>query len=303
MTKKLFLCLVVAFLCIAIIPDVLLAQANVSQKKIGVLRLKNDTHFNQFGQTAADVLTADLVKLKSCTVIERGELDRVFAEQLLGAQGFLDPATISDLGGILGLDYLLMGTVSGGVTTTGGYYEYNKKKQQKVWIAESHKNTIHLILRLVDVKNGQIVWSEQKSVTNYNNDINASLEEAAYDSIRTIYKFIPLQGYVLKAEGNKYFIDLGTDDNIVVNDTLVVTGTSDGIRHPVTGELIMMKKNIGILQVTEVYENMCTAVAKLNRDGAQEIYGKISDGDSVTRELRRKPRGFLGLGWSGRHEF
>jgi len=303
MIKKLLLCLLVVFFSMTTMPNVLLANDGISQKKIGVLRLKNDTNVNHFGQTAADVLTADLAKLKSCSVIERGELDRVFAEQRLGAQGFLDPETVSDLGGILGLDYLLMGTVSGGITTKEGHPEYNKKKQRREWVAESSQNTVNLILKLVDVKNGQIVWSEQKSVTNYNNDINTSLEEAAYDSIRAIYKFIPIQGYVLKGEGNRYFIDLGTDNNIAVNDILVVNGTSDAIRHPITGELIFMKKNIGVLRVKEISKNMCIAVPKLREDGTPELNGKVNDGDSVTRELRKKGKGFLGLGWSGKHEF
>lgn len=302
MTKRLLLCLLIVCFCMAIVPNTLLANDSISQKKIGVLRLKNDTRFYNFGQTAADVLTADLVKLKSCIVIERGELDKVFAEQRLGAQGFLDPETVTDLGGILGLDYLLMGTVSGGITTKEGHYVYNKKRERSEWVSASHKNTVNLILKMVDVKNGQIVWSEQKSVTNYNNDINASLEEAAYDAIRTIYKFIPLQGYVLKVEGNKYFIDLGTADNIAVNDILAVNGTSDAISHPVTGELIIMKKNIGFLRVTDVSEKMCIAVPK-EKDGTRELYGAVNSGDIVTRELRKKPKGFLGLGWSGKHEF
>jgi len=286
-----------------IIPNVLLANANISPKKIGVMRLKNDTNLYHFGQTAADSLTADLVKLKSCSVIERSELDRVIAERSLNTLGFFDSETVSDIGGILGLDYLLMGTVSGGITTEAGHSEYNKRKKQKVWVGASSRNTVNLILRLVDVKNGQIVWSEHKTVTNYNNDINASLEEAAYDSIRTIYKFIPLQGYVLKAEGNKYFIDLGTDNNIVVNDTLVVNGTSDVIMHPVTGQLISMEKNIGFLKVTEVFENLCIALPRVSKNGTEELYSTVNDGDVVTRELRKKGRGFLGIGWSGKHEF
>ncbi|WP_378955667.1 CsgG/HfaB family protein [Pelosinus sp. sgz500959] len=303
MTKRVFLYLLVICFSMTIIPNVIFANGSISQKKIGVLRLKNDTSFRHFGQTAADVLTADLVKLKSCSVVERGELDRVFDEQRLGAQGYLDPATVSDLGGILGLDYLLMGTVSGNVTTEKGHYDYNKKKNKDVWIKGNSKNTVSLILRLVDVKTGQIVWSDQKSITNYNDDMNASLEEAAYDSIRTIYKFIPVQGYVLKAEGRNYFIDLGTVNNIAVNDTLVVNSTSDTILHPVTGELIVMKKNIGFLTVTEVFEKMCIAVPRLKDDGTQELYGKVNDGDSVTRELHKKTRGFLGIGWSGKHDF
>ena len=141
MIKKIFSCLLVFCMCMTIIPNLLFANATISQKKIGVLRFKNDTNLNHFGQTAADYLTADLVKLKSCSVIERSQLDRVIAERNLNVQGFFDPETVSDIGGILGLDYLLMGTVSGGISTEAGHSEYNKRKKQKVWVGVSSRNT------------------------------------------------------------------------------------------------------------------------------------------------------------------
>ena len=154
----------------------------------------------------------------------------------------------------------------------------------------------------MDVKNGHIAWSDQSAITNYNEDINTALSEAAYDSVRKIYKFIPLQGYVLKAEGSQYIIDLGKQDNISNGDILEVNGTGSAMRHPVTGELIVLKRNIGELEVIEVLDDLCVAKLKMKDDG-KDLRSSIQPGDTVTKKLRKKPKGLLGLGWSGKHVF
>lgn len=278
------------------------SAGSISTKRIGVLPLKNDSSFRQFGVSAAEMITADLVNLRTCAVVERSELARVFQEQMLSAQGLVDEATATELGGILGLDYLLLGTVDGSIIKEPGHYSYNKKKQRNEWIEGTAKSSVALTLKLVDVKTGQIAWSDQSAITNYNEDINTALSEAAYDSVRKIYKFIPLQGYVIKVEGSQYIVDLGAQDNVAAGDVLEVNGISSAMRHPVTGEMIVVKRNIGELEVVEVMDNLC--VAKLNtKNEGKELKGLIQSGDMVTKKLRKKTRGFLGLGWSGKHIF
>lgn len=293
--------IILCFVFITLFSSVASAGANTA-KKIGVLPFKNDSNFNQFGVTAAEMITADLVNLKSCTVVERSELSRVFEEQKRSAQGFIDEATATELGGILGLDYLLLGSVNGSISKEPGHYYYDKKHQRNEWVEGTTTSSVTLTLKLVNVKNGQIAWSDQTAVTNYDEDISKALSEAAYDSVRKIYKFIPLQGYVLKVESGQYIIDLGTNNNVSNGDIFEVNGTSNAMRHPVTGELIVMKRNIGELEVIEVLDTMCVAKLK-TKDEDKQVRGYIQPGDVVTKKLRKKPRGFLGLGWSGKHVF
>lgn len=285
---------------LALFANVALANTKTNIK-IGVLPLKNDSRIHQLGVMAAEMLTADLVKLKSCTVVERNELSRVFQEQKLGAQGLLDETTVTELGGILGLDYLLLGSVDGNIDREPGHYYYDKKKQRNVWMEGTTKCSVSLTLKLVNVKNGHIVWSDQSTITNYNDDINAALSEAAYDSIRKIYKFVPLQGYVIKVQGSQYYIDLGTNHNVGKGDTFEVNTASNAMKHPVTGELIVIKRNVGELEVVEVMDTLC--IAKLKDKDDKNLRNSIQAGDVVTKKLRKKPKGFLGLGWSGKHEF
>lgn len=289
---------ILACLLLLVISSTVLAS---SEKKIGVLTLKNDSNYSQFGSIAAETITADLSKLKSCIVVERNELSSVFAEQSFGAKGYIDEASVTELGGILGLNYLLMGSVDGDLVKEAGHYSYNKKHNRNEWVDGSSKSTVVLTLKLIDVQNGQIVWSEQTAVTNYDDNINNALAEAAYDSVRKIYKFIPLQGYIIKSEADQYVIDLGSNHNVTVGDIFEVNSANSTIRHPVTGQLIVMKKSAGELEVTEVFDSIC--VAKVKDSGDAKGRKDIQPGDAVVKKLKKKSRGFLGLGWSGKHDF
>lgn len=303
--------MVLVCIIIVVSSNAALAAANTT-KKIGVLTLNNNSSFHNLGVMAADMLTADLIKLKSCTIVERSELSRVFEEQAMGARGFLDEATVTKLGGILGLDYLVMGTVDGILKEEPGHYyyydKYDKKikqtRKEKRWVDSKFNTSANLTIKIVDVKNGQIVWSGQTSGDSSDKSISGAVTEAAYNLVREIYHFIPIQGYVIKVEGDKYTIDLGAKHNMAKRDKLVVTGAGEAIQHPVTGQLIVIQKDIAELEVVEIFDTICVAKRKdkdSDKDPQLQKYVKV--GDTVTRQLRKKPSGFLGLGWSGKHDF
>lgn len=291
--RKSWVVIMLTGLLLTMLSSVILASP---AKKIGVLTLKNSTQYRQFGAVAANAITADLLRLKSCIVVERSELSRVFAEQNLEIKGYIDEASITELGGILGLDYLLTGSVEGNFVKERGHYYYDKKRKREQWVEGSKKSTVAITLKLIDVHNGQVVWSDRSSVTRYDDDMNGALTEAAYDSVRKLYQFIPLQGYVIKSEAGQYVIDLGTNHNVTVGDIFDVTSNRNTTVHPVTGELIVMQKKAGELVVTEVFDSICVAKPK---DWAADI----QPSDTVVKRLKKKPRGFMGLGWSGKHVF
>lgn len=58
----------------------------------------------------ADMLTTDLAKISSLTVVQREQLDKVLKEQALGASGAVDPGKASQLGKLLGAQQLVLGS-------------------------------------------------------------------------------------------------------------------------------------------------------------------------------------------------
>lgn len=297
--------LVFLLVCLFIITSLQIGwcQELIKPKKIAVLPFSEVGAYYSIGSLATDFLTSDLVKMKSCQVVERAQLDQVLKEQAFNATGIVDSGTAVKLGGILGLDYLLMGNVSIDTRTKVGYYDSQGK-----WVKPSYLTTVKVITKIVDVKNGEIVWSDQRLIEDCkdersNIDVNGPLEEAVYDMARRIYEsYLPLKAYVVKVEGDRFSIDLGEDQNIKKGDTFLVMGVTESYTHPVTGEVITETKIVGKLKVVEVGSKLC--VAEFVKD---DKYGDNSSliklGAIVSKQIRSKPKGFLGLGWSGKHEF
>ena len=63
------------------------------------------------GKGIADLLVTKLVQGGQYSLIERKQLDKIIAEQNLGASGRVDEATAAKIGRILGVDALIMGSI------------------------------------------------------------------------------------------------------------------------------------------------------------------------------------------------
>ncbi|MBS1812085.1 MAG: curli production assembly protein CsgG [Acidobacteria bacterium] len=63
------------------------------------------------GKGIADLLVTKLVQGGQYSIIERKQLDKIIAEQNLGASGRVDEATAARIGKILGVDALILGSI------------------------------------------------------------------------------------------------------------------------------------------------------------------------------------------------
>lgn len=306
MRKLIFTPLVIGVLFILLVQPAFAGNA-IKPKRVAVLPFtctQNDYSagsISSIGSMATDCLTSDLVKMRSCQVVERPQLDKVLHEQQLNATGVVSPNTAVKLGGILGLDYLIIGNVSVDTLVKRGYQDSKGN-----YVKPSYTTKVAVIVKLVDAKNGEIVWSDQRDNQSYaeersNINVGGTVEEAVYDMARRIYEsYLPLQGYLIKKDGNRFTLDLGADDNVKEGDIFFVSGVVEAYRHPITGELIKDVKNKGRLKVLEVSSRLC--VAEFMEDDKNSA-DSITVGDKVAKQIRKKPKGFLGLGWSGKHEF
>lgn len=106
-----------------------------SAKSVGVISLSNNTNDASqawISRGLADMLSTDLAKLSSVTVVQREQLDKVLKEQALGASGVIAPSQAAQLGKVLGAETLL----------TGSYASIGKN--------------IRVDLQLIDATTGQV---------------------------------------------------------------------------------------------------------------------------------------------------
>lgn len=130
------------------------------------------------GDLAADLLTQSLVA-HGADVVERQRLDSVMKEQSLTASSAFDPSTAKQLGKLLGVDALFVGTV-GESTPASSYIVSGSKNSIVTNVTQVSGNNIYsegsvmgmpnsqllsttanvsLLSRMVDVQTGSIMWS------------------------------------------------------------------------------------------------------------------------------------------------
>lgn len=133
------------------------------------------------GDLAADVLTQSLLE-HGADVVERQRLDAVMKEQSLSTSGSFDPATARQLGRLLGVDALFVGTVAestpqssyivsqsanpqANVTKVDGGTVYSEGSVAGLPNAQLLSTTanVSLLSRMVDVQTGSILWSASMS--------------------------------------------------------------------------------------------------------------------------------------------
>ncbi len=146
------------------------------------------------GDLAADMLTQSLI-LHGADVIERQRLDAVLKEQSLSSSTSFDSATAKQLGKLLGVDAIFVGTVgestpqasylvSGSnnpivtnVTQVSGSYVYSGGSVMGMPNSQILSTTanVSLISRMVDVQTGSIMWSASMSYEGF--DISSAMRE------------------------------------------------------------------------------------------------------------------------------
>jgi curli biogenesis system outer membrane secretion channel CsgG len=237
--------------------------------------------YNRLATAAADNLTNKLVQTGKFSVIERQKLDKVLAEQNLGASGRLNPSTAADLGKVLGVQLIVIGTVTqfgikeqGGSLGSVGRKVFGRSVGAKVVTGE-----IALSARLVDTTSAEILgaWDADDKHsfgkgrvgsnslgTNWDSGMASDLlAEAVTDLASHIASasssLTPsdlrgdIEGKIAQVSGASIYINVGEADGIKPGDRFEVRALGDEIIDPDTGQSLgAMEETIGSIEVTKI---------------------------------------------------
>ncbi|MEP7010451.1 MAG: CsgG/HfaB family protein [Acidobacteriota bacterium] len=162
--KRTSLWLVGALVAAAIAPNLVSAADKSSKPRIAVIEFKNKADnqwwFHGGAEAAQDVFVTELVKSGKFRVVEREQLEALMQEKGLTLSGDVDPKSAIKVGKLLGVNYLLTGSVTeygaqkkgahGG--SFGGLPGFNVGKTTF---------TAALNARLIDTSTGEIVWADE----------------------------------------------------------------------------------------------------------------------------------------------
>ena len=155
-------------LCAAMLAIVLVPAAHAAKKadkpRIAVLEFQNkaDTQYwwRGGGEAMQDVMVTQLVKSGKFRVIEREQLAALMREKNLSLSGDVSAATAVKAGRLLGVQYLLTGSVTeygrtDSQVSTGRVRRLpGVRAGKKTFVAAANA-------RLIDTETGEIVWAEE----------------------------------------------------------------------------------------------------------------------------------------------
>lgn len=245
------------------------------KKRIAVSRFedRSGARYAGIGKGVADMLTTALVKSGKFSVIERQDLDRVFAEQHLGQSGAVTPETAAKAGKVLGVELLVVGSVS----------EFGIKKREvsgafKVFGAGVDNKEARAVvdLRLVNSTTAEIIAAETEegsentlgldvrydkidfsSASSWNDtDIGKACREAVDKCVALIVENmekVPWSGKVLKLNADGTIVmKPGSEAGVAVGTEFLVFRPGEEIKDPDTGlSMGNEESKIGRVKVTE----------------------------------------------------
>jgi curli biogenesis system outer membrane secretion channel CsgG len=132
--------------------------------RIAVLEFSNKANnqwwFQNGALAAQDVFVTELVKSRKFVVIEREKINAILQEKGLTLGGDIDPKSAMQIGKLLGLNYLLTGSVTEYGNTDVGAHGSGFRGIPGFG-AGKRKFVAALNARLINVSTGEIVWAEE----------------------------------------------------------------------------------------------------------------------------------------------
>ena len=245
--------------------------------------------------TAADTLTHELVQNGGLTVVERQRLDEVLAEQNLGDSGRVDPSTAAQIGKVLGVQVVVIGSVmefglkeQGGKIPQLGKWKFGRGIGAKVVTGRAK-----LSARLVDTTTAEIIGSYEgdgthrfgkgefagaRAGTDWDTGtaskvLAEAVEEIAAGVSEDAGQLDPstfrggIEGKIARVDGGKLYLNVGQSHGVRVGDRFAVRSLGEAIIDPDTGEELGREETArGSIEVTQVA-------------GAKLSIAKIVDGE------------------------
>lgn len=251
------------------------------------------SYFNGGARGVSDMLVNQLVRNGGYTVVERSKLDAILQEQNLGASGRVDPSTAAEIGRLLGVETVMLGSVTqmdlqrsdkgGGLLGLGGSVEETKAYVQ-------------LSVRMVNTTTGEILTiadgtgeSRQRGGRVNIGGINAGSSTSNDGKLVTEATQTAIEQVVDVIGGSSGDLAAGSDSvkpavdalvaDVAGNIVILNKGSSDGYREGMTVSIERVSKEIKDPQTGEVIRRLTEEVGKIK---LTDVDAKSSVGEVVS---------------------
>lgn len=269
--------------------NLLLAENNAEKPRVAVINFE----FSNVGSPdllslipngadgVADILVTGLVQSGEYTVVERREIESVLREQNFGTSGRIDPSTAAEVGRILGVDAVIIGSVTHfDIQERGGGGGF-------LGVGGSAKRTdadVGLNVRVVDTNTAEILYSTAgkgnqnqsdsevsifgatagASTSNEGKLLTLATEQAVKEitksmveqaeTIANLQDVLPqVDAVVASVSGNTVVLNKGSNDRYREGMTVSIEKVTEEVTDPETGEVLrQLTEEVATVKLTDV---------------------------------------------------
>ncbi len=271
------------------------AAGQQAKPRIAVLGFQNNSTFSywgdRLGEAATDELTTQLVKSGAFTVVERQQVNAILEEQHFGLSGAVNASTAAEIGKILGVQAVLLGSITQfsvdrKSTGIGSFRATFTEAESKLDVRLVNTTTAEIMAVAEGggkKRMGGVGWDN----FSFERDFDAGLaQEALRPAVEGAVKEVVAQREVLAAiapvsapasvvgspEAGVVYIDQGANMGIQVGQRFDVLRVVDEIRDAAGNVLDRVTEPVGVIEVTRVLSqsSICSVVE-----------GEAKEGDTV----------------------
>jgi len=296
------------------LPSICYAQ----KKKIAVLNFEYGTIRDRWwpgdwdiGRGISDMLVTQLVKDGTYSVVERNRLDAVLSEQKLGLSGVVDPALAAQIGRVLGVSHVIVGSITqfsidtrtidtggaGRMLGLGGDVGISTTTAQVFIDARMIDTTTAEIVAVAEGRGEEVKRGMRISAANYKGFGHIAfggsgfqetiLGKATRQAVEQVAKTLVeaskkapeavIRAKVAYVGDGEVIVDAGKEAGLEVGQILYVVKIKKEIKSPTTGEVIKRLTEVAAeLKIKEVDEKSATASVTKGK------IENISEGDDVS---------------------
>jgi curli biogenesis system outer membrane secretion channel CsgG len=230
------------------------------------------------GRDLSDMLKVGLVNNGAYSVLERKMLDQILGEQAISASGIVDPRSMIQMGRLLGVNAVIVGSVTQfgfDERTNDGFLGMGRSRDVRAIVAVN--------ARIVDPVTGEVLGAVaargeemgrarpggakaqggiNMSKCTFENTYMAGavkkcmdqlVQELAKAEAKVRFSRMEARGKVADFDGDTVIFNIGSDSGIMLGDALIVEKVVRQVKDPDTGRVIRdVTEQIGTVVITKV---------------------------------------------------
>lgn len=270
------------------------ALAQQNRPRIAVMNFENNSTWtywgDNLGRAAADELVTQLLNSGDFTVIERTQLESVIAEQKLGASGAVDASTAARIGKILGVQFILTGSITQfSIERTrvgfGGFGAAVANAESKVDVRLISTETAEILVGLEGQGNKRMGGASFRGTGAERDFDQGAAQEALRPAIEQVVERLSGRvdqlvsaapaapgGQIVGVKGEMIYINRGEGAGVTVGQRFTVNRVIDEIRDADGRVLDTVVGKVGVIEVTQVLSQ--SAICKV-------VEGDVQANDTI----------------------